>query len=155
ATAETINTPTTPKKRSLICSVCPTACATASTIAPPMKELKSGFANAWKRSNGSSSPLPAAHYIQQKENLKPDSCNLINSQQLQAGGFRGHQPAHGFRLLRSAFARAVRTPDHRTGAPAKIRAAHHLHSRHRRPRSTDRGRGCRVARLRRNQPLSA
>src|SRR6267143_3540454 len=97
--ARIINTLTIPKQRSPTCNACPTASATASTIAQRTKEWRSGFATAWKKSNGSGNPLQIGRQIrekaEQKENLKPDSRNLISSCNRSAGGFcRVHHPVH-------------------------------------------------------------
>src|SRR5258708_34670369 len=98
-----MNTPTTPKKRSPICSACPTACATVCTIAQPMKEWKSEFANAWKKSNGLSNPpqvrRPVRQKSEQKENLRPDFRNTIGRGNRAPGGIFLVTPPHHSCLL--------------------------------------------------------
>ena len=46
------------KDHSVLGITCPTVCEIASTITPRMREWKSGFANAWKKSNGSRNSDP-------------------------------------------------------------------------------------------------
>ena len=57
------------------CNACPITCATASTIAPPPRALKSASATAWKRSNACVQPLIPAKNRSPDVTLRHRSCS--------------------------------------------------------------------------------